>query len=156
ADRQLLESDELSRLGYSAFDLRLVLELRALGRDQAEDDLLAFGNKAKRGKAAGALVIEFEQKTIDRQPGKAGFRDAVVGAVGNPGAAGIATTDMDTDRRVRAALRNTFVDEADVTFEPAVGVVAVVDHFLAQGRAEEIAQQRVVDLDISATGALQR
>src|ERR1700742_4371340 len=110
----MLEIHKPSGFVDPAFDIRLVFEVGALGRDQAEYDLLALGDEAERGKAAGALVVELEQKAVSGQSCETGFRDAVVGALRDPGAAGIATADVDSNRRVGSAILDALVDQADI------------------------------------------
>src|SRR3712207_2027471 len=65
--RQLLQRDVPRGLVDAPLEVVLVLQLGALGGDQAQDDALARRHEAQRLEAAGAGVVVLEEETVDLQ-----------------------------------------------------------------------------------------
>ncbi len=63
---------------------------------------------------------------------------------------------MDADPGVGAAVADAVVDEGDVAGEPRFRRLAVGPHLGAEPLAQEVGEERIVDLDVAAAGGLQR
>src|SRR3954464_1608099 len=64
-DAEILHRHELGGRLDAALERVLRLELRQLGADQAEHDLLALRHEAQGLEAAGALVVILEEEAVD-------------------------------------------------------------------------------------------
>lgn len=72
---------------HALLHLLLVLELRELGADDADDDVLVLGEVLQGLEAAGALGVVFEVEGVDVEGLEELLGDDVVGALGEVAAA---------------------------------------------------------------------
>src|SRR6266851_8844988 len=155
--RELIQRHELARLLQPPLDIVLILELASLRGDDADhDNLVAFRQIPQRLEAAGPLGIVFEKIAVVTGAGQHGLRNRLITARRNPGRAEIAATNMRGDRHVRRPFGDRVIDDAGVNFLQVVGALAARSHLVEFILRAEIGPYRVVELQIAATGVVER
>src|SRR5215211_7700471 len=121
---ELLDGDVAAGLLDAALELVLVLELAALGGDQAEHDQLPLGDEPQRLESARPLVVVLQEEAVDREAAEQRLGDEVVAALGGPGGAEVAPAHVGGDRHAVGLAGQRLVDLADVALMQVLGVVA--------------------------------
>ncbi len=117
----------------------LVLELGALGGDEAQDHLLARRHLGERLEPAGALVVELQVEGVDVLGAEQGVRHRVVSAGGEVGGMVVAAAHVRVDDQVVGGSRG---DHAVVDGHEQVHVGVKL---LVGGKAGELARHLGVD-----------
>src|ERR1700722_14694055 len=155
-ETELIEGGEFGRLLDAALDVVLLFQLAGFCRDQPEhDNLVAFGQKAQRLKAAGARAVVFEEISVVVQLPEQNFGDRLVAAFGNPGRAEIAAADVRGDRDVGRLAFQRAVDDAGVVLGQTIGVKPAFARFFQLRLRAQIGPGGVVDLQIATTGIVE-
>ena len=100
---QLVQGDVLRGLVDAALEVVGGFQVRALGGDQAEDDLLALRDEAEGLEAAGALVVVLQEEPVHVELREQGLGHEVVPARGGPGGAEVAAAQVRGDGHARRA-----------------------------------------------------
>src|SRR5262249_41679737 len=153
---ELLERRKFARFVDAAFDVVLLLQRAALGRDETQHhDLVALGQEAQRLESAGALGIVFEEVTVVVHLAQERLRHRLVAALGNPGRAEIAAAHMGGDGHVGGLGLERAVDHPRVDALELIDVghpLARLAQFLLRAK---IGPHRVVELQVAAAGIVE-
>src|SRR3954465_6198458 len=149
-EAELLDIDVAAGLLDAALEVVLALEVAALGRHQAEDDLLARGHEAQRLEAPRAGVVVLEEEAVDGEVVEQRLGDVVVAALGHPRGLEVAAAQVHGDRHALGAAVERLVDVADVVLVEGLRVAAGVGGEVRVLGVVEVGEARVVELQVGA------
>src|SRR5690606_24715047 len=150
AEAALVEIDVGGRLVDTPLDDVLGFQLREFAADQAEHHGFFPGHEAQRAEVAGARVVVLEEEDVDGGFVEHHFRHRLVAAFGCPGAAMVATAQVDAHAEIVRAALDAVGDQPRVERRQLVRILAQALDALAVYRVAQIGQVGVVELDVTA------
>ncbi len=150
AHGQPVEGDELDRVVEALAQRGLVLELRLLGRDEAEHHRLLLGHEAQWREGTGARAIVFQEIERDLERIEQPVRDRLVAPFRVPAAAAVSPAKMHPD--VQAFRRGTqdLVGHIDIPVDQRVPIIPARRKPRLHVGVPELGERCFVDLHIAA------
>src|SRR6516162_7776566 len=140
----------------AAPDIVLLLQRSALGGDEAEhDDLVSFRQETQRLESAGALGVVFEEIAVVVDLSQQRLRHRLIAALGNPGRAEIAATDVGGDGHIGRLALERGIDHAGVDRLQLVDIRNALARLAQLVLRAEIGPHGVVELKIAAAGIIE-